>query len=356
MSNTTQRLPAHLVEAVTAAPDDDAPRLAAAAWLAARGDPWAELIGVQCAIAAAPAPGDDLLRREHAWLDAHRNELAAALGVDSSIAVFRRGFVECVGLTARAEIEPVVGGLRGHPVRRVWIHGPGVDQDGDGAPAAVLAEWLSSTCLEALALHVDFTNGNHVSCAPDFFERLAASPRVCGVRSLGIGGELMTGNELALLASPGAFPNLQTLEIASCARDPDHHVRALVASPRDGLRRLDLSAYCVDSSHDTGGVPASLFEASRLRLNRLDVGLGDETDVAAWEASPVTASLSELHLHVSGTDPTHVASLLRSPRLAHLRRITLFSWDGGWERFVGELGRSALHFEQPRTDWDWVTL
>ncbi len=212
MSNTTHRLPTHIVEAVTAAPDDDGPRLAAAEWLTARGDPWGELIGVQCAIAATQATDGELLERERAWLDAHRDE-----------------------------------------------------------------------------------------------------------RSLDIG-----------------------------------QVRAIVASSRDDLRVLDLSAYCVDSLHDTSGVPASLFDASRLRLERLCLGLGSEIDVAAWAASPVIASLAELHLHVSSADPTRVASLLRSPSLAHLRRITVFSWDEGWERFVGDLGRSGLHFEEPRSDWDWV--
>src|SRR5262245_43887591 len=95
---------AALLDAVRAAPDDDAPRLRYADWLAERGDARAELIRVQCELARPDVPAArraQLLLRERELFGARRDEWLQplrALHVEGDQVTWRRGFVEEVTL------------------------------------------------------------------------------------------------------------------------------------------------------------------------------------------------------------------------------------------------------------------
>jgi uncharacterized protein (TIGR02996 family) len=78
------------LEAIYAAPDDDAPRAVFADWLTERGDPRGEFITLQLG-PRSPAS----LKRETALLKAHGEKWAGVLGriLDKKLRVFERGFL-----------------------------------------------------------------------------------------------------------------------------------------------------------------------------------------------------------------------------------------------------------------------
>ena len=82
-----------MMEAILAAPDEDEPRRIYAAWLKARGDPLGEFITLQLDNRSWN-PGADALRREHeaAWLPPIEG---------LHVSAWRRGFPECVFMTAK---------------------------------------------------------------------------------------------------------------------------------------------------------------------------------------------------------------------------------------------------------------
>jgi uncharacterized protein (TIGR02996 family) len=84
-------MPRELREAVAARPEDDAPRLVYADYLEERGEPFGELIQVQCALAR----GERGARaRERELLAAHRGRWLAELGVADCEGTFRRGMLD----------------------------------------------------------------------------------------------------------------------------------------------------------------------------------------------------------------------------------------------------------------------
>jgi len=90
---------AELIDAIVAAPDDDAPRLIYADWLMQRGDPRGELMALQCRLAGADTrdePVDEaVIARERELREAHGDAWTAPLRaiVDGGYQL-RRGFVE----------------------------------------------------------------------------------------------------------------------------------------------------------------------------------------------------------------------------------------------------------------------
>jgi uncharacterized protein (TIGR02996 family) len=89
-----------LLADILRSPHDDAPRLVYADWLQDHGDlTRAEFVRVQCQLAASPVPVPHLQQREQELLARHGWEWAAAdVGAEGIEWVFRRGFIERVGL------------------------------------------------------------------------------------------------------------------------------------------------------------------------------------------------------------------------------------------------------------------
>jgi uncharacterized protein (TIGR02996 family) len=105
---------ARLLSSVCEAPDDDAPRLVLADWLAARGDPRGEFIA--CQIAAETGVNPQAGERAEALLAAHELAWAAPLPAPVASWTFRRGFLDCVWIHPGRD----VSALRArHPIRAV---------------------------------------------------------------------------------------------------------------------------------------------------------------------------------------------------------------------------------------------
>src|SRR5262245_35601142 len=96
-----------LFRAVTENPDEDTPRLVYADWLQENGDTdRAEFIRLQVEAAQLPeGDGHRLEARADKLLALHEDEWAGPLGGLVLWHRFRRGFVEAVGVTARAFLD-----------------------------------------------------------------------------------------------------------------------------------------------------------------------------------------------------------------------------------------------------------
>jgi uncharacterized protein (TIGR02996 family) len=95
-------------QAVLASPESTEPRLQYAAWLDERCDPLGEFIRVQCLLARLPISDASVLeleRREHELLAEHEYEWADRMADLVDFWVFRRGFIEEVGLSAESFLE-----------------------------------------------------------------------------------------------------------------------------------------------------------------------------------------------------------------------------------------------------------
>src|SRR5262245_54232576 len=89
-------------------PTPDGPRLAYANWLEQRGDPFGEFIRVQCALERHDCDDEDVRRlrqREQDLLAANNAAWLGAFAADGAewdmLAVYRRGFVETIGMPAQ---------------------------------------------------------------------------------------------------------------------------------------------------------------------------------------------------------------------------------------------------------------
>jgi uncharacterized protein (TIGR02996 family) len=120
-----------LLAAVIAAPDDDAPRLAYAAWLSAQGDARGEFIEAQCRLARQrpnPQRRHELAERERELGKSLRKEFAAEVKKAADHWEIRRGFIDEI----RADAGKLLGGWQPlfatHPIRRLTLRGVTVDQ------------------------------------------------------------------------------------------------------------------------------------------------------------------------------------------------------------------------------------
>lgn len=128
---------AEFLSAICAAPDDDAPRLAFAAWIEARDPGWAAIIRRQCAAAGGPAAAED---------DAH---VLAALGLAPGEGVIRRGLLEGVEIGV-SRASRLLAGLAEQPLRRIDLR---VDLGGnDEELSALVPELAALTTLRELEI------------------------------------------------------------------------------------------------------------------------------------------------------------------------------------------------------------
>jgi uncharacterized protein (TIGR02996 family) len=212
-----------LLDAILAAPEDDAPRLVYADWLLAGGDRLGELIVAQ--LQQARAPDDvELARRAAALVSAHRSEVIGDLSVSKP--VFRRGFVEAAEISASdlprvsdelfvrlplltelviwLERERATAKLCGSPLfarlRRLGL------RYGRGMPLDALAQNPGLGGLE----HLELT-----SCGVDApgCEVLAQSPHLGSLRSLELGSDRIGAAGLTKLAEAPWAPNLRRLRL-----------------------------------------------------------------------------------------------------------------------------------------------
>ena len=114
------------LRAIIDRPDDDLPRLIYADYLDERGDPRGEFIRVQVELSRRDAspPVRDLEARERQLLYRHRAAWLRRLDGDWwGDAVFERGFVVQVDVSAWDFVEHAAAWLRREPIRRAGLYG-----------------------------------------------------------------------------------------------------------------------------------------------------------------------------------------------------------------------------------------
>jgi len=117
------------LRAITARPEDDLPRLIYADYLDERGDPRGEFIRVQVALGRPDTPWSDgdvrqLRARERLLLYQHRSAWLGRLdGEWRGDAVFERGFVVQVDVSATQFVRHAQAWLRREPIRRAALYG-----------------------------------------------------------------------------------------------------------------------------------------------------------------------------------------------------------------------------------------
>lgn len=300
-----------LLEAIYAAPHDDAPRLVYGDWLQSeKSDPRGELIQVQCRLAdPATSPKDrrKLRTAENKLLKTLVPEMmarvVAALGatgdplVRSQMKVeVRRGFLAYARVTTDAlrklddlfEIAPLLTELEVVPTLPV---------DGKRALDAMDFESRHLARLEKLQLRVPLDDAS--------IDHLAACPRLSGLKELTIAG-------------------LQWFDAAGASPIGAKGMRTLAASPHlASLRALTVEANTLGND----GIEALLRSPHGFRsLETLDVSAnGCDGDLFAMIAgAPELPSLRRLNVrYTQPVSPEQAATLASAPSLKGLRALDL---------------------------------
>jgi uncharacterized protein (TIGR02996 family) len=294
--------------------DEDAPRLAYAAWLRAHGQSErAELIVLQCA-GSDPASCEALLAE-------HRAVWERALGRGVGKVDWQRGFPMAVTVDRRGQRTLDV--LDRAPIRWLWLTMDELEDEEDGDEE-------------------DGDDGDEDGIYVALASRLAADPRVARLHGIGlVSGDWGAPAVAALLASP-YWGNLRSLWFG----DSDANLetaKALAACPSLArLVALGLAGDYYGSAGDEGA--AVLAGAPRLatleQLRLLNVDIGPE-GARALAASPHLTRLQLLDLGWGSYNPNHIgpggaAALAGSSALANLSRLVL-DHNG-----IGDDGLAAL--------------
>ena len=365
-----------LWQAVLAAPDDDAPRLAFADWLEDHGDPTrAEFIRVQIALSREPEYTPryrELERKQDAFLKAHKKEWIASVRGVTSIALLRRGFVDQVTMDVKLFAQRSAKLFEAEPVRAVkfvtsfWVDEAGrrsalscpelaqlrevqaeVFRGGDELAAEIAASPFARTvrslhasrsqdatsaglailvglpALETFGLDEGYGFGGRAG------EELARLPGPSRLKRLRLNCTLRDSDAVGFAAA-GVLGELRSLSLSHAWRYGDSTVglsdQALMAfassKPLGGLDTLDLTK--AGRFTDRGvGTLADAPVMARLRVLRLAYGRIGDRAVRRIVESPLAANLECLDLHDCDVTDDGVAPLLDAARLPKLIRLVL---------------------------------
>lgn len=195
-----------LLQAVVAAPDDDAPRLVLADWLTERGDPRGEFISLQCQRARGVDDEEVLLERERVLLEAHG---ASWIPDPSLIRVrFSRGFAETVEVLDAMALPQLEGFFAREPVRDLLFNST---QRLDAARFAALP-WIER--LTSLSFRGPRPQSPAVLSRAQLPYVLEARG-LRGLRRLTLSSQWLEDEGFALLSERGAsaFPQLESLAV-----------------------------------------------------------------------------------------------------------------------------------------------
>jgi uncharacterized protein (TIGR02996 family) len=209
---------AELLAAVIAAPEDDAPRLAYAAWLTAQGNPRGEYIEAQVRLARLrpnPQRRKELAERVSELDASMKKELAAEAKKLAQRWEIRRGFIEELRADAGKLLQDWQPLFAAHPIRGLRLS----DVEAEHVRALIDAGIVGR--LVTIALHGDLGERG-VSI-------LAESPDLAAIRNLNLAGCSLGDEGLAVLL---ASPHLACTQLTLRDNDlGDEGVQALAASP-----------------------------------------------------------------------------------------------------------------------------
>jgi uncharacterized protein (TIGR02996 family) len=280
--------------AVLERPDDDTLRLVYADWLQERGDPRAEFIRVQIALASA-APDDPqvntLQSYERDLLAEHSQNWCVLLGLEPEQCVFRRGFVEAVEIHAGQFLKAPEKVLQAAPVRRVhFLHATNHIRELAGC------HWLEK--ISTLDL-----SGNAIR--DDGAAALAASPHLTNLATLNLSGCEIHAEGAVHLADTVFLSHLQELQLAGCGIGADG-LRAILRSR--GLQRV--TALDVRGNHQCWISP----NAGELWLILTETNIKDD-GVRLLAESPEAARLTSIDLSLNLIEEGGWDALIASPHL-----------------------------------------
>jgi uncharacterized protein (TIGR02996 family) len=273
------------LDAVSAAPDDDAPRLVFSDWLEEHGDAErAEFIRVQCELARGAgiaARRESLRRRERELLQTHEDEWLGPLRAAVRRAAFVRGFVERVTVHAH-RLNEAAALFSSAPIRHLIL-----------LDARDMAEVVDVPQLRRITT-LDLREG--CALTAEGARRLANAPHLSGVIHLLLRQCRLNAAAVAALAKAPALARLRTLDLYDASWG----------------RKLPLPLLS-HSPHLTG-------------LTTLVLGgneLGDEGAISLAGEQCRLASLRRLHLTYSQISDAGARALAASPPLAGLERLDL---------------------------------
>jgi uncharacterized protein (TIGR02996 family) len=323
-----------LLDAVLAAPDDDAPRLVYADWLAERGDARGEYIPLACRFDQVgdytPAAAE-LFERTNNLHSKHRRAWIAPLGQHGGTAVFRRGFISELTMRAREWVADHDELARHAPLDTMTLF----DVDDGSLRELAKRPWLAA--LQKMTL---LGSPSQVSLVA-----LGASPHVRPGLTLGLQLPLTSEDARALVAAPFAG-RIEGIDVPRRV-DADTAV-ALAALPR--LRRFTSL-----TSNLEGEVARALARAPLERVMLVGHGFDDEgcthlagiptltklylyggltADGAAAAIARLPPSLRVLDLSKSTIGDVGAQAIAAAPQLAGLVELHLRE---------AELGRAGLH-------------
>lgn len=319
-----------LLQAVIANPNDDAPRLAYADWLAAQGDAdRAAFIRVQCALARLPADHPqvaELQQQESALLATYGYKWAEPFGDRIQVWVYGRGFIERVETCLEVPAERIRDLLQHAPIRHLR----------DLTQLCYLEHMVEA--LPALRQLTGLEFWRLYAVDNRLMARLLAAPELANLQTLILhhdrNGNLVSEAVLAEALSSPLRANLRELavNVDSSWRGPTARIaQAIARSPYLGnLRRLDLSN------------------------SRLGVAT-----VQAIGRAPALAGLDELDLIDCRFTAEVWQAILALPQLARLRPLRLYGATlvDRQKKYLGELHdlleyRTAFEARTARVDWE----
>jgi uncharacterized protein (TIGR02996 family) len=181
-----------LLQAISAEPEDDAPRLVYADWLEERGDPRGEFIRLECALARADPNGPraaPLWTRRQQLINKYEREWIRELRPFLKSWAFRRGLVEQAGMGVRRFLDNADTLFRKAPVRHLRLFGA-------SKLIGAVARCPHLARLTSLDLY-------HNNIGDEGAEALAASPHLAGLRELFLSfNRIGDRGALSLAASP----------------------------------------------------------------------------------------------------------------------------------------------------------
>jgi uncharacterized protein (TIGR02996 family) len=226
--------------AILACPQDDAPRLRYADWLAGRDRTLAEFIRLQCQLAREPAEGRHvcLERRQQELLAEHADAWAGTVADHVEWWCFRRGFVEEVSLAANQLCEQARTLFQNAPLEDLHVTPDGSE----------LVELPRVADLERTV----FLDVSSHPLGDDGVAELACAPFLSHVHGLNLTSCCLTGAGLQALAESPQLEKLRELYLCDNAID-DAGVRQLALSP--WLERLEVLYLRVNPiSEEAGGI------------------------------------------------------------------------------------------------------
>jgi uncharacterized protein (TIGR02996 family) len=302
-----------LLAAIRAEPDSDAPRLVYADWLLEHGDVLGEHIelSIRLRTLAEDDPRRHAIHERIRAIAMHKRwwrELGSAWGED-------RGMCSGLSLGERELDASLLPRLRRTVLRNLRIQ-----FDGDVSARAIdaLCAALPLTRLHQLTI-------DHGRVAPRLLAQILAVPALADLRELRV--QTMTiGDDGARAIAEAALPRLARLELhglGSVGDVGDHGAHAIANARLPSLRTLELPANRV------GARGAHELLDGRLAIEELDLARNALTraEIVALLGAPAVPRLLALGLAGLPLNAAVLDALATSPRLTHLRRLSLARAD-----------------------------